>query len=422
MSKMHNRRNYARIEYRGVNGKREHLWLVTDRGRGSKAGLPLPGSSPYEEQGAGGAGMTFAELADFYQKTYLVPAQYVDGRKVAGRRSLEGVVAQVKSCRAWFGERLLRSITYGDLVRFRADRFNAPCQHSGKQRALSTVNRELTMLKHILNIGIQEDWLAKNPFNMGPPLICLANETKRKVITSKEQEALLLKMCDAHLTFSYKRFRRHITARDNGIARRRLRALIIAAIDTGMRRGELLKLEWQDVDLAGGIINILAFNTKTLRERQVSITSRLAAELRRLSSQARKDPKALVFGLISNFRKSWLTIVKLAGLSGLHFHDLRHTHASRLDGLGFSLPKIGTQLGHTQVSTTLRYINQNLDDVAEVAKALDAFNSSSGQKAVQSQKSEWPLALPPSGSEASDRRQGKIASGPIDAPRDHANG
>ena len=56
-------------------------------------------------------------------------------------------------------------------------------------------------------------------------------------------------------------------------------------------------------------------------------------------------------------------------------HDLRHTHATRLDDLGFSLAKIGGQLGHTVVQTTLRYVNRDKAAVRQVAAALGVFNS-----------------------------------------------
>jgi integrase len=59
----------------------------------------------------------------------------------------------------------------------------------------------------------------------------------------------------------------------------------------------------------------------------------------------------------------------------VRFHDLRHTHATRLDDLGFSLAKIANQLGHTQFQTTLRYVNRDKTAVKQVASALDLFNA-----------------------------------------------
>ncbi|CAN5890028.1 hypothetical protein BH18ACI4_BH18ACI4_16470 [soil metagenome] len=69
---------------------------------------------------------TFAHLAGYYEKHYLKPAEYIEGRKVSDLRSLRGLTAQLDAARAHFGQRTLRSITYADLVSFRSERLNAP--------------------------------------------------------------------------------------------------------------------------------------------------------------------------------------------------------------------------------------------------------------------------------------------------------
>jgi integrase len=92
--------------------------------------------------------------------------------------------------------------------------------------------------------------------------------------------------------------------------------------------------------------------------------------------------QALVFGF-SNVRQGFKEACNKAGLEGLRFHDLRHTHASRLDGLGFSLAKIGGQLGHTVWQTTLRYVNRDNGAVKQVGTALDIFNCTPNQLDVE---------------------------------------
>jgi integrase len=136
-----------------------------------------------------------------------------------------------------------------------------------------------------------------------------------------------------------------------------------------------LKLCWRDVDTSAELIIIQAFNTKTMKERQVSITTRLAIELEQLWQKSGKDADSLVFGVKSVIRKGFNKACEEAGLKGLRMHDLRHTHATRLDDLGFSLAKIGGQLGHTVVQTTLRYVNRDKAAVRQVAAALDVFHS-----------------------------------------------
>lgn len=134
-------------------------------------------------------------------------------------------------------------------------------------------------------------------------------------------------------------------------------------------------MRWRDVDAEARLITVRAFNTKTMRERQVSVTTRLATEFERLGRAAAQDPDALVFGVSREVRHGFKSLCEDAGLVGLRMHDLRHTHATRLDDLGFSLAKIGGQLGHTVVQTTLRYVNRDKAAVLQVATALNAFNA-----------------------------------------------
>lgn len=106
--------------------------------------------------------------------------------------------------------------------------------------------------------------------------------------------------------------------------RSHIRLLVIAALDTGCRLGELLKLRWKEIDFDLGIITIQAFNTKTMRERQVSITTRLRHELESLTLNA-KDINDLVFGIKCEVRKGFRKACIEAKLEGVRFHDLRHT-------------------------------------------------------------------------------------------------
>ena len=154
-----------------------------------------------------------------------------------------------------------------------------------------------------------------------------------------------------------------------------MRPIVVAALDTGMRRGELLALRWRDVDFELGLITIHAFNTKTMRERQVSLTSRLSQELTALYEQSPKDPALRVFGILDNVKRSFTTAREAAGLGDVRFHDLRHTHATRLVGAHIPLSEVGRVLGHTQANTTYRYVNANVETAKRASAALDAFNA-----------------------------------------------
>jgi integrase len=260
------------------------------------------------------------------------------------------VKGYLKVFREHFGGLKLKSLTYDDLRSFRIKRLSTST-HQSKQRSIATVQRELAYLRRLLTIAERNDWIEKNPFKRGDALIHSADEVKReRILTSEECQRLINACIDR---------RAHI------------RPIVVAALDTGCRLGELLKLCWSDVDLDYGIIVIQAFNTKTMRKREVAITSRLQIELENLWQSFPQDKNNLVFG-VSEIRVGFKSACKEAELTDLRFHDLRHCHASKLDELGFSLPEIASQLGHTQIQTTMRYVNRHKTSIKKVARLLDS--------------------------------------------------
>jgi hypothetical protein len=77
--------------------------------------------------------------------------------------------------RLFFGKKKLHSITYGDVASYRRMRMATPTVHN-RQRNIATMNRELVVLRRMFNIALAQDWIVKNPFNCGEPLISPADE------------------------------------------------------------------------------------------------------------------------------------------------------------------------------------------------------------------------------------------------------
>jgi integrase len=299
------------------------------------------------------AQMSFADLADYYKKRYLVEPQYVDGRKIEGLRSLDSALSRWTVIKNYFGNKKLRSITHGDIKKFKSDRLKIPTIRN-KPRSITSVNRELEVLRKMFNVAEREGWIIKNPFTKGDVLISKSDETKRERILTREEEGRLLLACVGR--------REHI------------KPILICAIDTGMRRGEILKLTWADIDFDNGIITVQAFNTKTMKERQVVMTGRLRRELQEIYEKSAKNSHALVFGITDNVKKAFDSARKMAGLLDVRFHDLRHIHATRLVAAHIPLSEVGRALGHTQANTTYRYVNANVDTARRAAAVLDQFN------------------------------------------------
>lgn len=341
---------FARVTYTDRDGRRRNLkraaalntkTSATDRKR------ELIDEAKANLAGENVAAKNFAELADYYEKKYLIPVRRVQGRKVAGLASLSAPKSFLAALRAHFRARAIRSITRGDLESYKVARLDAPTKQK-TDRSIASVNRELALLRRMFSVAVGEGWLARNPFT-GAKLINPADERKRIVEFTREDEARLLAACIG--------------------PRVHLRPILVCAIDTGMRLGEMLKLRWSDVSLETGIIQILATNTKTQTARQVSMTSRVQETLSGLWALSTRDPGELVFGIKSNVRRAFRAVREAAGMPGLHLHDLRHVTAFRLVAGGLGLSEVGKILGHAQPSTTYRYANVT-DDVLERAQKI----------------------------------------------------
>jgi integrase len=179
----------------------------------------------------------------------------------------------------------------------------------------------------------------------------------------------------------------------------RLSGLIVAALETGCRRGELLGLRWEDVALQRGELLIRAENAKDGKVRTVPISTRLAAvlEMANTDPAGRKyQPSAHVFGVLGQpiltIKKAWESCVlrayghepkwarggKLAGESratlatiDLHFHDLRHEAGSRWLEAGMPLHHVKEILGHANISQTDTYLNAGRIALQESMKRFD---------------------------------------------------
>jgi integrase len=138
-----------------------------------------------------------------------------------------------------------------------------------------------------------------------------------------------------------------------------LRPLITLAIETGMRRGELLSIRWKDVDQTAPTIRIL--KTKNGHPRTIPLTPK-AVEI--LASLERKDDR--VFPVTPNaVRLAWERLRRRAGLEDLRLHDLRHEAVSRFFEYGLTVPEVALISGHRDPRMLSRYTHLRPEKIAE---------------------------------------------------------
>jgi integrase len=239
------------------------------------------------------------------------------------------------------------------------------------------------LLRAILRFAVRNHWLRQSPFETGSPLISKADEVKRERTLTFEEANLLLANCTGTKEIKYPRNGKEIKATVE-IRREHIRDLVITALDTAMRKGELLKLRWNDVNFSTRVITVTAMNSKTAKPREIGMTTRVYETFQRLWNQSPKDENEIVFGIKNDFKNGFKGACDDAGIKGLRFHDLRHTAITRMVNAGLPPMEIMKVSGHTQWTTFARYVNPNTQTVKKIADVLSNYNSN----AVTKDKSE----------------------------------
>lgn len=299
-----------------------------------------------------GAGKTFKDLADYYEKEYLHPPN----KQGQGLKSWEKLKHPLQVLRDEFGEELVRSINYVRIADFK-QKFAATKTRHKTERSLASVHRPLELLRRMLNVARHRQWFSGEPFHDGDPLVRKSKETKRMRILTHAEERNLLAQCKD--------------------ARAHLKPALIFAIDTAARAGEQFGTRVSDVDLANGFIRVREKSAKTGQERIVPITRRLRTELLRLKpmkSKSLRNREALIFDF-KRPKRSFAGALQDSAIEGFRWHDLRHTGTMRMLEAGVDPATAMKVTGHTNWTTFMRYVNLNSELMRGVATKLDSARS-----------------------------------------------
>jgi|TARA_B100000959_G_scaffold65628_1_gene69741 integrase len=218
---------------------------------------------------------------------------------------------------------------------------------NGKSPA--TADRHLAALKHMFTKAVEwlmiEEEILKRIRKV--KLFCVNNERLRYL--SKEESESLISNCTSHL-----------------------KPIVIAALNTGMRKGEILCLQWdRNIDLKHGFI--LLDKTKSGKRREIPINQTFRETLQK---QVRHIHSPYVFFNKDGKRykevvKSFKSALRRSGIKDFKFHDLRHTFASQLAMAGVDLPTLKELLGHKTLAMTLRYAHLAPSHKQKAVELLD---------------------------------------------------
>lgn len=224
---------------------------------------------------------------------------------------------------------------------------------NGVQRSPATVNRYMLALSHALTIAATEwEWIHDNPMRK---ISNLSEPRGRVRFLTDEERRRLLETCKTSTS-------------------PHLHTLVVLALSTGARQGELLNLQWNDVDWERSVITL--HNTKN-KERRLLPLMHYALELMEEHYKTRNSDSNLIFPSPSrpdkpwDSRTSWLTALQKANIQDFRFHDLRHSCASYLAMNGASLAEIAEVLGHKTLQMVKRYAHLSEAHTAKVVQSMN---------------------------------------------------
>jgi len=237
----------------------------------------------------------------------------------------------------FFGGKWLDEITELEVLAYVRKREQAGAKNN-------TINNELIALRKTLYLAKRGRYEIDDQIKWGN---CQKRQEFRdRVLSTEEEERLMLELAQ------------------------HLRPIVVCALNSGMRKGEILSLKWKNI--VDGKIVLEAQNTKTKKQRCIPINSKLQQVIDILRSRDGFSDFVFTYGgkKMRDVQNGFSKACKRAKIDGLCFHDLRRTFATRLMRNGIGIYTISQLLGHADVKMTQRYINWQPEDGAEAVESL----------------------------------------------------
>jgi len=287
---------------------------------------------------------TLGELVEKYRENYQHQRGFLNSKDYC-----------LEEFKEYFGENTrLANIRYVDLETYRNHLRERPTKHGGL-RAIGSINRQMSNLRHLFSKALEWEMVEQNPFAKGKSLTTKESSRRLRYLSEDEIIRLLDNCVNEHI-----------------------RDIVKAALNTGMRRGELLSLKWEQITKDGFIY---LDRTKTDESREIPINDDLAEVLRDVRKRNQLRSEYVFCNSKGNPYKDVTTAfeasLKRAAIKDFRFHDLRHTFASHFVMRGGPLRDLQEILGHKTLTMTMRYAHLSEEHKKKAINLLSGLTTPS---------------------------------------------
>jgi integrase len=267
--------------------------------------------------------------------------------------------------------RPLLTMKLGDITPWVVEKWRTERLREQSQPKPRTLNGYVTLLKGMLSKAVEWHVLTIHPLaGKAVKPLKVDHQGRTRFLSHAEETRLRTVLAD--------RDQRQIDRRNSANAWRRARGypdypkqtvdhlstVVLLALNTGARKGELFALQWRDIDWVGKQLVVRGEGAKTSQTRYIPL-NREAIDVLQAWQKIKPGAHdaAYIFpgradsasGKLDDVKKGWYPVLRKATIEGFTFHDLRHSFASKLVQAGVDLNTVRELLGHTDIKMTLRY-------------------------------------------------------------------
>jgi len=335
--------------------KKNNRWIIDyylPSGKRKREVVTIPGVDPAQinrEDAKKALSIRKAELAqgkfDIAQTKKPIPLkklcnEYLNEHSKQNKRSWKRDEVTIKHFLQTFGDKNINQLNSFLITRYRNER--------SKSVKKSTVNRELDTIRNMFNKAVEWGYIDKSPYKGVEKY--KVNNTNLRILSNEEFKLLY------------------------NAASTELKTVLLMALNTGMRLGEILSLKLNDINLTEG--HLLVRDSKNYDSRYIPIHPELKQVLKQLKESSNSE---YVFSHadgtpVKSIKKGFRSALKRSGIDHCRFHDLRHTFASNLVMNGVDLVTVSQLMGHKDLTMTKRYSHPTPEHKKQAIESLK-FNN-----------------------------------------------